>query len=78
MKMTLKQRAILQTAGILAVILASSTIVAYGLQTLSAEQIINGFAMLSIAALVYAVYGVVLSRLEYTETLKKIVDSQSK
>ncbi len=76
--MTLKQRAILQTAGILAVILASSTIVAYGLQTLSTEQIINGFAVLSIAALVYAVYGVVLSRLEYNETVKRLVDINTK
>lgn len=76
--MTLKQRAALQTAGILAAILASSTIVAFGLKYMTTEQIINGFAILSIAAMVYAVYGVVLSRLEYRETLQKIVDTQAK
>jgi hypothetical protein len=72
--MTLKQRAALQTAGILTAILASSVIVAFGLKYMTAEQIINGFAILSIAALVYAVYGVVLSRLEYREKLKEITE----
>jgi predicted DNA repair protein MutK len=76
--MTLKQRAILQTAGIVTAILASSTIVAFGLKYMTAEQIINGFAILSIAALVYAVYGVVLSRLEYNDTVKRLVDTEAK
>jgi hypothetical protein len=43
---------------------------------MTAEQIINGFAILSIAALIYAVYGVVLSRLEYNDTVKRLVDKQ--
>jgi hypothetical protein len=30
----------------------------------------------SIALLVYSMYGVILSRLEYQETLKKLVDKQ--
>jgi hypothetical protein len=42
------------------------------LQMLTPDQIITGFAVLSIAALIYSMYGVVLSRLEYEETLKKL------
>ena len=72
--MTVKQKAILQTAGILAVILASSVSISLVLNMLTPAQIINGFAILSIALLVYSMYGVVLSRLEYDEKLKELVD----
>jgi hypothetical protein len=76
--MTLKQRAILQTAGIVAATVTISVIVSLILQQLTADQIIGGFALLSMGALVYAIYGVVLSRLEYAATLKTLVDIQSK
>jgi uncharacterized membrane protein YfcA len=70
--MTLKQRAILHTAGILAAIVGGSVGITLILQNLNAEQITNGFAILSIALLIYSMYGVVLSRLEYDEKLKDI------
>jgi hypothetical protein len=70
--MTLKQRAILQTAGIVTAVVTSSVIVSLILEQLTADQIVNGFALLSMAALVYAIYGVVLSRLEYAATLNKL------
>lgn len=70
--MTLKQRAVLQTAGILAVILGGSVGITLILQQLTAAEIINGLAMLSIALLIYSMYGVVLSRLEYDEKLKDL------
>jgi len=70
--MTVKQKALLQTAGIIAIIIGSSVGISLILQNLTAEQIITGFAVLSIAALAYSMYGVVLSRLEYQETLKKL------
>ena len=76
--MTLKQRAILQTAGIVTTVVASSVIVTLILEQLTAQQIVSGFALLSIGALIYAIYGVVLSRLEYAATLKSLVDIQSK
>jgi hypothetical protein len=76
--MTLKQRAILQTAGIVTTVVASSVIVTLILEQLSAQQIVSGFALLSMGALVYAIYGVVLSRLEYAATLKSLVDIQAK
>jgi hypothetical protein len=76
--MTLKQRAILQTAGIVTTVVASSVIVTLILEQLTAQQIVSGFALLSMGALVYAVYGVILSRLEYAETLKTLVDIKAK
>jgi hypothetical protein len=76
--MTLKQRAILQTAGIVTAITVGSVGITLVLQMLTAEQIVNGFAILSIAALIYSMYGVVLSRLEYDETVKRLVDMNAK
>lgn len=76
--MTLKQRAILQTAGIIAVILAGSVSISLVLNMLTPEQVLNGFAILSIALLVYSMYGVVLSRLKYDETVKRLVDKTPK
>jgi uncharacterized membrane protein YfcA len=70
--MTVKQKALLQTAGIIAIIIGSSVGISLILQMLTPDQIITGFAVLSIAALIYSMYGVVLSRLEYEETLKKL------
>jgi hypothetical protein len=70
--MTLKQRAVLQTAGILAVIVGASVALTALLNYLTAGQIINGLAFASIALLIYSMYGVVLSRLEYDEKLKEI------
>ena len=76
--MTLKQRALIQTAGILAAIVAGSVGITLVLKMLTPDQIINGFALLSIALLIYSMYGVVLSRLEYNETVKKLVDMSAK
>jgi len=70
--MTLKQRAVVQTAAILAVIVGASLGVTALLNYLTAGQIINGLAFASIALLIYSMYGVVLSRLEYQDKLKEI------
>ena len=72
--MTVKQRAILQTAGIVAGILVSSIGVTLILEQLTRDQILFTLGAGSIALLIYSMYGVVLSRLEYEETLKKMVD----
>ena len=72
--MTLKQRAILHTAGILAVIAAASLGVTALLNYLTAGQIINGLAFASVLLLIYSMYGVVLSRLEYREKLNEIAE----
>ena len=70
--MTVKQRAILQTAGIVAGILVSSIGVTLILEQLTRDQILFTLGAGSIALLVYSMYGVVLSRLEYEETVKKL------
>ncbi len=72
--MTLKQRAVVQTAGILAVIVGVSVATTALLNYLTAGQIINGLAFASIALLIYSMYGVVLSRLEYREKLNEIAE----
>ena len=76
--MTVKQRAIVQTAGIVAGILVSSIGVTLILEQLTRDQILFTLGAGSIALLVYSMYGVVLSRLEYDETVKRLVDIQSK
>jgi hypothetical protein len=70
--MTVKQRAILQTAGIVAGILVSSIGVTLILEQLTRDQILFTLGAGSIALLVYSMYGVVLSRLEYEETLNQL------
>ena len=75
--MTVKQRAILQTAGIVAGILVSSIGVTLILEQLTRDQILFTLGAGSIALLIYSMYGVVLSRLEYEETVKKMVDKTS-
>ena len=70
--MTVKQRAILQTAGIVAGILVSSIGVTLILEQLTRDQILFTLGAGSIALLIYSMYGVVLSRLEYEETVKKL------
>ena len=70
--MTVKQRAIVQTAGIVAGILVSSIGVTLILEQLTRDQILFTLGAGSIALLVYSMYGVVLSRLEYEETLNKL------
>ena len=72
--MNIKQKAALQTVGILTVIVGASLAVTLILENFTAQQIATGFGILSILCLIYAMYGVVLSRLEYEATLKKLVD----
>jgi hypothetical protein len=74
--MTLKQRALIQTAVIIAAITSGSVAISVILQLLTAQQVVTGFAILSIALLIYSMYGVVLSRLEYNDTVNRLVDKQ--
>jgi Na+-transporting methylmalonyl-CoA/oxaloacetate decarboxylase beta subunit len=76
--MTLKQRAIIQTAAIIAVIVTTSVGMTLILEQLTREQILFALSAGSIALLIYSMYGVVLSRLEYNETVNKLVDKSAK
>ena len=70
--MNLKLKAALQTAGVLAI---TSTI-AVGIQllftTLTAKELTNLLAIGSITFLIYCMYQVVLSRLEYEQKVEEI------
>ena len=70
--MNLKLKAALQTAGILAVICTVSVGVQLLLPGLTADDISNILSVGSITLLVYCMYQLVLSRLEYTQKVDEI------
>jgi len=72
--MTVKQRAALQTLGVIAFTVVVSVATSLVLKQFTAQEIVTGLGIASILLLVYSMYGVILSRLEYQETLKKMVD----
>jgi len=71
--MNLKLKAALQTAGVLAVICTVSIGVQLLLAGLTADEISKILSVGSITLLVYCMYQLVLSRLEYTQKLEEIV-----
>ena len=70
--MNIKIKALLQTAGILAVICTVSVGVQLLLAGLTADEISKILSVGSITLLVYCMYQLVLSRLEYTQKLEEI------
>lgn len=70
--MTIKQKAMIQTLAILAGIIAGSLLLNVILMYASIQAIQYVCGAILIGFLVYGVYGVVLSRLEYTEKLEQI------
>jgi len=75
--MTLKQRAALQTLAVILFTLAVSVSTSLILREFTAQEIITGLSVISILFLIYSMYGVILSRLEYRETLNKLVDKSA-
>jgi len=70
--MNIKIKAALQTAGVLAVICTVSVGVQLLLAGLTADEISKILSVGSITLLVYCMYQLVLSRLEYTQKLEEI------
>ena len=70
--MNLKLKAALQTAGVLAVICTVSVGVQLLLAGLTADEISKILSVGSITLVVYCMYQLVLSRLEYTQKLEEI------
>jgi putative flippase GtrA len=70
--MNLKLKAALQTAGVLAVICTVSVGVQLLLTGLTADEIAKILSVGSITLLVYCMYQLVLSRLEYTQKVDEI------
>jgi putative flippase GtrA len=70
--MNLKLKAALQTAGVLAVICTVSVGVQLLLTGLTADEISKILSVGSITLLVYCMYQLVLTRLEYTQKVEEI------
>jgi hypothetical protein len=70
--MNIKLKAALQTAGVLAVICTVSVGVQLLLAGLTADEISKILSVGSITLLIYCMYQLVLSRLEYTQKLEEI------
>ena len=70
--MTVKQKAVLQTLAIIVGIVAGSVLLNVILMYTSTQTIQYTCGAILIGFLVYGVYGVVLSRLEYNEKLEQI------
>ena len=75
--MTLKQRAALQTLAVILFTVAVSVSTSLILKEFTVQEIVTGLSIASILFLIYSMYGVILSRLEYKETLTKMVDKKS-
>jgi hypothetical protein len=71
-KMSLKQKALLQTLGMFALVIVVSVVTTFILANVSAATIANVFGAGSIAFLAYIFYNITLSRLEYNEKLKDL------
>ena len=71
-KMTIKQKAMIQTLAILAGIIAGSLLLNVILMYASIQAIQYVCGAILIGFLVYGVYGVVLSRLEHDEKLEQL------
>ena len=69
--MNLKQKAALHTAGLFATVIGASVVVSYVASLLTVAQVQYGLGVLCICGLVFTVYQVVLSRLEYKESFNE-------
>ena len=70
--MNLKLKAALQTAGVLAVTFTIAVGIQLLFTTLTAKELTNLLAIGSITFLIYCMYQVVLSRLEYEQKVEEI------
>ena len=69
--MSLKLKAALHTAGLFATMIGASVVVSYVASILTVAQVQYGIGVLCICGLVFTVYQVVLSRLEYKESFNE-------
>ena len=69
--MNLKQKAALHTAGLFATVIGTSVVISYVASLLTVAQVQYGLGVLCICGLVFTMYQVVLSRLEYKESFNE-------
>jgi hypothetical protein len=72
--MSLKLRALIQTVGLIALAIACSATIGFIAANVSTETILQALGFGALAWFVYLFYSITLSRLEYQEKLKEIVD----
>tara|TARA_R110000868_G_scaffold283218_1_gene543665 strand:- start:813 stop:1037 length:225 start_codon:yes stop_codon:yes gene_type:complete len=70
--MTLKQKALLQTAGIVVGVTLGSVVLTYLISVISRDTLVYIAGTTLFGLLFYSMYGLVLSRLESKETLDKL------
>ena len=70
--MTLKQKALLQTLGIIVGTTLGSVAMSYLISVLDRDTLVYIFGTALFGFVTYSIYGLVLSRLESTETLDKL------
>lgn len=70
--MNIKLKALLLTGGFFVVSVGSAMAIEWFLTSLTAEQIAFAFECLVVFLLGYAVYGLILAKLEMQESLKKL------
>jgi len=69
--MNLKQKAALHTAGLIAIMASASIVVSYIASIMTVTQAVCILGVLCIGGLVYTMYGVILARMEYNESLNE-------
>lgn len=72
--MSIKMKAFIQTVALVVGIVTISVLMAYGIKALDRETAAYLGATAIFGFLFYSMYGLVLSRLESQETLKKLSD----
>jgi hypothetical protein len=70
--MTLKQKALLQTAGIVVGVSFGSVVLTYLISVISRDTLVYITGSALFGFLFYSIYGLVLNRLESKETLDKL------
>jgi len=69
--MNLKLKAALYTAGLIAAIVGASIVVSYIASIMTATQGVYLLGVLCISGMVYSMYGIMLARMEYNESLNE-------
>ena len=76
MKLSLKQKALVQTIVLFAIAIVSGWVVAFILANVSTQVILNALAVGFIAWFGYLFYSLTLSRLEHQEALKEMTEKK--
>ena len=72
MKLSLKQKALLQTLGLFALSIAGAVVVAFIISNVSTVVLVNALGLGLFTWFGYLFYSITLSRLEHQETLKEL------